>query len=182
MQGHRAAGALAMECGGVYRWLPRPPATPSDRTPYAPMPTETRDAVSGEVTKSSRLVEPPPVGDCVGCVVFSAVAAADETVEVQARDAKHCGVILVGEWWGIDTHVLKLGRSLACAGFDVLCLDVFRDGPGAIPVDLTRGYDTPVGLQCTFQESAHKMKTCNCTTVFGKYSGFCHPIRLLCFL
>ena len=142
--GEAAEGAIE------YRWLPRPAARPAGLTPYAPI-----DAP--ETSAPRRLRNPPPVGDRVGGVVFPKPAAGPEP----AREQKQAGVILVGEWWGIDSHVLQLGRSIAAAGFDVVCLDIFRDGPGAIPVDVRRRYHTAEGLRDAFAESAHKMKTCD---------------------
>ena len=133
-----------------YRWLPRPAARSAGQTPYAPIDY-------ARETSAPRLRTPPPVGDRVGGVVFSKPAAGSEP----AWEHKQAGVILVGEWWGVDTHVLRLGRSIAAAGFDVVCLDVFRDGPEAIPVDVTRSYHTEDGLRDAFAESAHKMKTCD---------------------
>jgi dienelactone hydrolase len=141
-----------------YRWLPRPPAEPADRTPYAPCSEAAPDAA----TASFRLLRPPLIGDRVGGPVFA--AAVQDTAAEKESPAKRRSVIVVGEWWGIDTHVLQLGRTLAAAGFDVLCLDIFRDGPEAIPVDVTRSYDTTRGLREAFTESAHKMSTCDWTS------------------
>ena len=72
------------------------------------------------------------------------------------------GVIVVGEWWGIDSAALQLAAQLADSlGVRVFALDVFRDGQKEIPVDLKRGYETPEGLARAFGESAHKMATCD---------------------
>lgn len=133
---------------GEYVWLPRPAATPAHATPYAPL----EHATAAE----TRLLTPPRVGSQVGAVHFAALPEA-----AGSQRAKAAGVVLVGEWWGIDTHALEIGRGVAAAGFNVLCLDIFRDGPAAIPVDATRSYDTSAGLESAFVESAHKMQTCD---------------------
>jgi dienelactone hydrolase len=159
-----AADAQLIAGGGQYVWLPRPAAVPEGRTPFAAMDPATAAgqqegggataaAAAAAAALPLRLRAPPAVGSRIGGVFFPTTA----TPELHSSGS----VIVVGEWWGIDSHVLQLARHLAAAGFDVLCLDVLRDGPRAIPVDVTRGYETAEGLAAAFAESAHKMKTCD---------------------
>ena len=161
-----AADAQLIAGGGQYVWLPRPAAVPEGRTPFAAMDpataagqqegggaTAAAAAAAAAAALPLRLRAPPAVGSRIGGVFFPTTA----TPELHSSGS----VIVVGEWWGIDSHVLQLARHLAAAGFDVLCLDVLRDGPRAIPVDVTRGYETAEGVAAAFAESAHKMKTCD---------------------
>ena len=84
-------------------------------------------------------------------------------------------MIVVGEWWGVDSAALQLAERLAASasstsppnrkltpsppltdsvceqlGVRAIVLDIFRDGPEEIPVDLKRHYDTPEGLASAF--------------------------------
>lgn len=115
-----------------------------------------------------RLSDPPPVGDFVGCVLFPPPAAPHP-------GKSGGGVIVVGEWWGVDSAALQLAERLAASasstsppnrkltpsppltdsvceqlGVRAIVLDIFRDGPEEIPVDLKRHYDTPEGLASAF--------------------------------
>lgn len=41
-------------------------------------------------------------------------------------DAKHPGVVLIQEWWGIEPHIRDLAQRLAAEGFVVGVPDLFH--------------------------------------------------------
>lgn len=41
-------------------------------------------------------------------------------------DAKHPGLVLIQEWWGIEPHIRDLAKKLAAAGFVVAVPDLFH--------------------------------------------------------
>ncbi len=47
-------------------------------------------------------------------------------------NAKHPGVVLIQEWWGIEPHIRDLAQKLAAAGFVVAVPDLFH---GKIPTE-----------------------------------------------
>jgi carboxymethylenebutenolidase len=49
-------------------------------------------------------------------------------------DAKHPGLILIQEWWGIEAHVIDLAQKLAAQGFTVVVPDLY-DGKVATEPD-----------------------------------------------
>ena len=66
-------------------------------TPYA----ATASAAEGEPPPSRTLSHPPTVGDTVGGVLFPAATGAGPP----------SAVIVVGEWWGVDSHTLQCLRG-----------------------------------------------------------------------
>jgi dienelactone hydrolase len=87
------------------------------------------------------------------------------------------GVVLVGEWWGIDSHTIGLAKVLASHGLAVFCLDFFRDGAQALPVDETRNYSNSACLETAFVESAHKMRTANWSAAVEDVRAVCSWLR-----
>ena len=101
-----------------------------------------------------RLREPTAVGSTTPGLLFLSAAAAHQPL-------RGAGVVLVPEWWGIDSHMIRLALDLTAAGCVVFCLDCFRDGADALPVDSTRNFADPEALAQAYTESGHKMRTAN---------------------
>ncbi len=41
-------------------------------------------------------------------------------------DAKHPGLVLIQEWWGIESHIIDLAQKLAAEGFVVAVPDLYH--------------------------------------------------------
>ena len=134
---------------------------------YTRVPRPTSTALPFEPLLSSslpRLRTPVPLGSCSAGLLFapSAPSAAAGTASGSSVVVGVPGVILVGEWWGIDTHIINLARNLAAAAECVVfCLDFYRDGADALPVDEARKFANADVLAEAYVECAHKMRTAN---------------------
>lgn len=53
-------------------------------------------------------------------------------------DAKHPGVVLIQEWWGIEPHILDLANRLATEGFVVAVPDLYHGKVATEPNDAMR--------------------------------------------
>ncbi len=53
-------------------------------------------------------------------------------------DAKHPGMVLIQEWWGIEPHVLDLAQNLAAQGFVVAVPDLYHGRVATEPNDAMR--------------------------------------------
>jgi carboxymethylenebutenolidase len=53
-------------------------------------------------------------------------------------DAKHPGLVLIQEWWGIEAHVLDLAHKLAVEGFIVAVPDLYHGKVATEPNDAMR--------------------------------------------
>ncbi len=53
-------------------------------------------------------------------------------------DAKHPGIVLIQEWWGIEPHVLDLAQKLAEQGFVVAVPDLYNGKVATEPNDAMR--------------------------------------------
>ncbi len=53
-------------------------------------------------------------------------------------DAKHPGIVLIQEWWGIEPHVQDLGHKLAAEGFVVAIPDLYHGKIATEPNDAMR--------------------------------------------
>lgn len=53
-------------------------------------------------------------------------------------DAKHPGIVLIQEWWGIEPHVLDLAQKLAEQGFVVAVPDLYNGKIATEPNDAMR--------------------------------------------
>ncbi|EFH86683.1 dienelactone hydrolase family protein [Ktedonobacter racemifer] len=53
-------------------------------------------------------------------------------------DAKHPGVVLIQEWWGIEPHIRDLAQKLALEGFVVAVPDLFHGKIASEPNDAMR--------------------------------------------
>lgn len=53
-------------------------------------------------------------------------------------DAKHPGVVLIQEWWGIEPHIMDLASKLAVEGFVVAVPDLFHGKIATEPNDAMR--------------------------------------------
>jgi carboxymethylenebutenolidase len=53
-------------------------------------------------------------------------------------EAKHPGVVLIQEWWGIEPHILDLAQKLATEGFVVAVPDLYHGKIATEPDDATR--------------------------------------------
>ena len=53
-------------------------------------------------------------------------------------DAKHPGVVLIQEWWGIEPHILDLANKLATEGFVVAVPDLYHGHVATEPNDAMR--------------------------------------------
>src|SRR5579885_734931 len=53
-------------------------------------------------------------------------------------DAKHPGVVLIQEWWGIEPHILDLANKLATEGFVVAVPDLYHGKVATEPNDAMR--------------------------------------------
>jgi len=53
-------------------------------------------------------------------------------------DAKHPGVVLIQEWWGIEPHIRDLAQKLAAAGFVVAVPDLYHGKIATEPNDAQR--------------------------------------------
>lgn len=53
-------------------------------------------------------------------------------------DAKHPGLVLIQEWWGIEPHVVDLAHKLAVEGFVVAVPDLFHGQIATEPDDAQR--------------------------------------------
>ncbi len=53
-------------------------------------------------------------------------------------DAKHPGVVLIQEWWGIEPHILDLANKLAAEGFVVAVPDLYHGKVATEPNDAMR--------------------------------------------
>src|SRR5438132_10068864 len=50
-------------------------------------------------------------------------------------DAKHPGLVLIQEWWGIEPHVMDLAHELAADGFVVAVPDLYHGKVATEPDD-----------------------------------------------
>jgi carboxymethylenebutenolidase len=62
---------------------------------------------------------------------YAYIAQPDDT-------AKHPGVVLIQEWWGIEPHILDLAQRLAGEGFVVAVPDLYHGQIATEPDDATR--------------------------------------------
>jgi len=53
-------------------------------------------------------------------------------------DAKHPGVVLIQEWWGVEPHILDLANKLATEGFVVAVPDLYHGKVATEPNDAMR--------------------------------------------
>ncbi len=53
-------------------------------------------------------------------------------------DAKHPGIVLIQEWWGIEPHVIELAQKLAAEGFIVAVPDLYHGKVATEPDDAMR--------------------------------------------
>lgn len=53
-------------------------------------------------------------------------------------DAKHPGVVMIQEWWGIEPHILDLANKLAAEGFVVAVPDLYHGKVATEPNDAMR--------------------------------------------
>ncbi len=53
-------------------------------------------------------------------------------------DAKHPGMVLIQEWWGIEPHVMELAQKLAAEGFIVAVPDLYHGKVATEPDDAMR--------------------------------------------
>jgi len=53
-------------------------------------------------------------------------------------DARHPGVVLIQEWWGIEPHVMELAQKLAAEGFVVAVPDLYHGKVATEPDDAQR--------------------------------------------
>ncbi len=53
-------------------------------------------------------------------------------------DARHPGVVLIQEWWGIEPHIRDLAQKLAAEGFVVAVPDLYHDKIATEPNDAQR--------------------------------------------
>lgn len=50
-------------------------------------------------------------------------------------DAKHPGLVLIQEWWGIESHIINLAQKLAAEGFVVAVPDLYHGQVATEPND-----------------------------------------------
>src|SRR5947209_15194424 len=50
-------------------------------------------------------------------------------------DAQHPGLVLIQEWWGIESHVMDLAQKLAADGFVVAVPDLYHGKVATEPND-----------------------------------------------
>src|ERR1700712_4979405 len=50
-------------------------------------------------------------------------------------DAKHPGLVLIQEWWGIESHIIDLAQKLAAEGFVVAVPDLYHGQVATEPND-----------------------------------------------
>jgi len=53
-------------------------------------------------------------------------------------DAKHPGLVLLQEWWGVEPHILELAQKLAADGFVVAVPDLYHGRVATEPNDAMR--------------------------------------------
>ncbi len=53
-------------------------------------------------------------------------------------EAKHPGVVMIQEWWGVDAHIFDLAQKLAAEGFVVLVPDLYHGKVATEPDDARR--------------------------------------------
>jgi carboxymethylenebutenolidase len=59
-------------------------------------------------------------------------------------DAKHPGVVLIQEWWGLEPHILNVAQKLATEGFVVVVPDLYH---GKIATDPNEAMPLMMGLR-----------------------------------
>lgn len=55
-----------------------------------------------------------------------------------ADDAKHPGIVLIQEWWGVDSHIIDLAQKMAAQGFVTLVPDLYHGQVATEPDDARR--------------------------------------------
>ncbi len=55
-------------------------------------------------------------------------------------DASHPGLVLIQEWWGIESHIIELAHKLAATGFVVAVPDLYHGKVATEPNDATKYY------------------------------------------
>ena len=53
-------------------------------------------------------------------------------------DQRHPGVVLIQEWWGIESHIIELAQKLAAEGFVTLVPDLYHGKVATEPDDARR--------------------------------------------
>jgi carboxymethylenebutenolidase len=82
-------------------------------------------------------------------------AMAKAYIAQPADEAKHPGLILIQEWWGIEAHIIDLAQKLATEGFVVIVPDLYDGVVATEPDDAQKALMLVTG---NFEKALKKVK------------------------